>query len=52
LGENVDDVAAAFAIYNAIGIRMTELPMSPPRILKAMLDRRAMEQELQSAAAD
>lgn len=28
--------AAANAIYNAIGARMKELPMSPPRILKAL----------------
>jgi xanthine dehydrogenase molybdenum-binding subunit len=45
--------AAANAIAHAIGIRMTELPMSPPRILKALLEHRAaMEHELQSAAAD
>lgn len=44
--------AVANAIYNAIGIRMTELPMSPPRVLKAILDRHPMAQELQSAAAD
>ncbi len=28
--------AIANAIYNAVGIRMTELPMSPDRLLKAM----------------
>jgi xanthine dehydrogenase molybdenum-binding subunit len=28
--------AVANAIYHAIGIRMTELPMSPPRLLKAL----------------
>jgi CO/xanthine dehydrogenase Mo-binding subunit len=28
--------AIANAIYDAIGIRMTELPMSPDRLLKAM----------------
>ncbi len=44
--------ALANAIYRAIGIRMTELPMSPPRILKALLDHRAMEHEIHSAAAD
>jgi xanthine dehydrogenase molybdenum-binding subunit len=45
--------AAANAIAHAIGIRMTELPMSPPRILKALLEHRAaMEHDLQSAAAD
>ncbi len=44
--------AVANAIYRAIGVRMIELPMSPPRILKAMMEKRAMEQELHSAAAD
>ena len=44
--------AAANAVYGATGIRMTELPLSPPRILKAILEHRAMEHELQSAAAD
>jgi xanthine dehydrogenase molybdenum-binding subunit len=44
--------AAANAIYNAIGVRMKELPMSPPRILKALLEYRALEQGVQSAAAD
>jgi CO/xanthine dehydrogenase Mo-binding subunit len=43
--------ALANAIYRAIGVRMTELPMSPPRILKELLKRRAAE-ETQSAAAD
>ena len=28
--------AIANAIYDAIGVRMTELPMSPDRLLKAM----------------
>jgi CO/xanthine dehydrogenase Mo-binding subunit len=28
--------AIANAIYDAIGVRMTELPMSPARLLKAM----------------
>ncbi len=44
--------ALANAIYRAIGIRMTDLPMSPPRILKALLEHRAMEHEIHSAAAD
>jgi CO/xanthine dehydrogenase Mo-binding subunit len=43
--------AVANAIYRAVGVRMTELPMSPPRLLKAMLAHRRPE-ELQSAAAD
>jgi CO/xanthine dehydrogenase Mo-binding subunit len=28
--------AVANAIYHAIGVRMTELPMSPPRIMEAL----------------
>ena len=44
--------AVANAIYNAIGVRMKELPMSPPRILKALLEHPALEQGMQSAAAD
>jgi xanthine dehydrogenase molybdenum-binding subunit len=44
--------AVANAIYNAVGVRMTELPMSPPRLLKAILQRRRPEPEIQSAAAD
>jgi xanthine dehydrogenase molybdenum-binding subunit len=31
--------AAANAMYRATGIRMTEIPMSPPRVLKAILER-------------
>ena len=43
--------AVANAIYRAIGVRMTELPMSPPRVLKAILEKpRSVEH--QSAAAD
>jgi CO/xanthine dehydrogenase Mo-binding subunit len=43
--------ALANAIYRATGVRMTETPMSPPRLLKEMLKKRAGE-ESQSAAAD
>ena len=43
--------AVANAIYRATGVRMTELPMSPPRLLKAMLESRR-HQDLQAAAAD
>jgi CO/xanthine dehydrogenase Mo-binding subunit len=43
--------AIANAIYDAVGVRMTETPMSPPRLLKAILTRRAAE-HAQSAAAD
>jgi xanthine dehydrogenase molybdenum-binding subunit len=42
--------AVANAIYRAIGVRMTETPMSPPKLLKAMLKHRAATQH--SAAAD
>jgi xanthine dehydrogenase molybdenum-binding subunit len=41
--------ALANAIYRAIGVRMTTLPMSPPRVLKELLKNRA---STQSAAAD
>ena len=42
--------AVANAIYHATGVRMTELPMSPPRLLKAMLHKEVSAQS--SAAAD
>jgi CO/xanthine dehydrogenase Mo-binding subunit len=37
--------AIANAIYRAVGVRMTELPMSPPRLLKALLAQRTVEVE-------
>jgi xanthine dehydrogenase molybdenum-binding subunit len=43
--------AVANAIYRATGVRMVELPMSPPRLLKAMLKKRAAS-DTQAAAAD
>ncbi len=43
--------AAANAIYRATGVRMTELPMSPPRVLRAILKQR-IQAEPQAAAAD
>ncbi len=43
--------AVANAIYRATGVRMVELPMSPPRLLKAMLKKRAAN-DTQAAAAD
>jgi CO/xanthine dehydrogenase Mo-binding subunit len=43
--------AVANAIYHAVGVRMTELPMSPPRVLKAMLAKRGAT-DSQAAAAD
>jgi len=42
--------AVANAIYRAVGVRMTETPMSPPKLLKAMLRHRGSTQH--SAAAD
>jgi CO/xanthine dehydrogenase Mo-binding subunit len=43
--------AVANAIYHAVGVRMTELPMSPPRVLKAMLIKSGAT-DSQAAAAD
>jgi CO/xanthine dehydrogenase Mo-binding subunit len=43
--------AAANAIYRAVGVRMTELPMSPPRVVKAILSK-PQQSENQAAAAD
>jgi CO/xanthine dehydrogenase Mo-binding subunit len=43
--------AVANAIYRATGVRMTQLPMSPPRVLKAILENRRTH-DLQAAAAD
>jgi CO/xanthine dehydrogenase Mo-binding subunit len=42
--------AVANAIYHAVGVRMTELPMSPPHVLKALLKKRGGT-EAQAAAA-
>ena len=44
--------AVANAIYRAVGVRMTELPMSPPKLLKAMLQHRRSGEEMHTAAAD
>src|SRR3984893_9083632 len=41
--------AVANAIYDAIGVRMTELPMSPPRLLKVILAK-PVTTESQAAA--
>jgi CO/xanthine dehydrogenase Mo-binding subunit len=43
--------AVANAIYQATGLRMMELPMSPPRLLRQMLRQRIPEVS-QAAAAD
>jgi CO/xanthine dehydrogenase Mo-binding subunit len=43
--------AVANAIYQAVGVRMTELPMSPPRLLREILRGQGLE-ERQAAAAD
>jgi CO/xanthine dehydrogenase Mo-binding subunit len=42
--------AVANAIFHAVGVRMTETPMSPPKLMKAMLKHRGATQH--SAAAD
>jgi len=44
--------AVANAIYRATGVRMMELPMSPPRILKAILDRHNPSVKQAAAMAD
>jgi len=45
--------AAANAIYRAVGVRMTTLPMSPPRVLKALLEKQSQQTlDTQAAAAD
>jgi xanthine dehydrogenase molybdenum-binding subunit len=43
--------AVANAIYQAVGVRMLELPMSPPRVLKAVIETRRKGDENQVAAA-
>ncbi len=43
--------AVANAIARAIGVRMTELPMSPPKLLKALM-KRGGAADAHSAAAD
>jgi xanthine dehydrogenase molybdenum-binding subunit len=43
--------AVANAIYQAVGVRMTELPMSPPRVLKAILEAGGKRDENEVAAA-
>jgi xanthine dehydrogenase molybdenum-binding subunit len=43
--------AVANAIYQAVGVRMLELPMSPPRILKAVIETGRKGDENQVAAA-
>ncbi|MBV8771005.1 MAG: xanthine dehydrogenase family protein molybdopterin-binding subunit [Deltaproteobacteria bacterium] len=44
--------AVANAIYRAVGVRMTELPISPPRLLRAWARKRGDSLESQAAAAD
>jgi xanthine dehydrogenase molybdenum-binding subunit len=43
--------AVANAIYRATGVRMIELPMSPPRLMKEILKKRTAN-DSQAAAAD
>ncbi len=38
--------AIANAIYRATGVRMTELPMSPAKVAKAILEKRGEEDDL------
>ncbi len=44
--------AVANAIYRAVGVRMRELPMSPPRLLKELMRKQGTSVEQQAAAAD
>ncbi|MBV8451231.1 MAG: xanthine dehydrogenase family protein molybdopterin-binding subunit, partial [Deltaproteobacteria bacterium] len=44
--------AVANAIYRAVGVRMTELPISPPRLLKVLVRKHGDSLEMQAAAAD
>ncbi|HEY6395375.1 MAG TPA: molybdopterin cofactor-binding domain-containing protein, partial [Candidatus Binataceae bacterium] len=44
--------AIANAIYRAVGVRMTETPMSPPRLLKAILEKNRSMETQAAAAAD
>lgn len=44
--------AVASAIYRAVGVRMAELPMSAPRLLKAIIEHRVTTFEAQATAAD
>ena len=37
--------ALANAIYRAVGVRMRSLPMSPPRVLRAIMEREKVERE-------
>jgi xanthine dehydrogenase molybdenum-binding subunit len=43
--------AVANAIFRAVGVRMLQTPMSPPHLLKAILNKRAAD-ERHAAAAD
>ena len=44
--------AIANAIYRAVGVRMTELPISPPRLVRAILQNRSESVPVHAAAAD
>jgi xanthine dehydrogenase molybdenum-binding subunit len=44
--------AVANAIYRAVGVRMRELPMSPPRLLRELIRKHGIASEQQAAAAD
>ena len=32
--------AIANALYHALGVRLTELPMSPPKVVKALMEKK------------
>jgi len=44
--------AIANAIYDAIGIRMRDHPMSPPKVLKALKDKMIEDAAAQGTAAE
>ena len=43
-GINVAPTAIANAVYDAVGIRIKDLPLTPEKILKALKERRSIEQ--------
>jgi hypothetical protein len=54
VGENaiVQPLAAvANAIYDAVGVRLYAVPMSPPKVLKALQDARATRHAANGAGA-
>ena len=43
MGGTPSAAAIANAIYDAVGIRMTTLPMTPERVLKALIEKELKE---------